>query len=67
MMGKSLGGRALFRFLVCCAIAYWLWSMSLELEALRAAVEHELDVELIVRTPLSVAREWLRAQIWLQP
>lgn len=43
--------------------------MTLEVEALRYAVEHELGMELYVRTPGEIAREWLRAQmqIWLQP
>ena len=59
----------MIRFLICCAIAYWLWAMTLEVEALRYAVEHELGMELYVRTPGEIAREWLRAQmhIWLQP
>lgn len=41
--------------------------MSLEVEALKDAVQNELGMELMVRTPVDIAREWLRAQIWLQP
>ncbi|MFZ4099449.1 MAG: hypothetical protein ACOYKZ_03870 [Chlamydiia bacterium] len=59
--------RALLRFLLFCALAYWVWCLSLEVTALRVAVQRSSNQTVEVHTPVEVLREWLREQVWLQP
>ena len=57
----------LFRFLLFCALIYWVWCLSLEVNTLRTVVQRTTGQFVEVRTPVEVVRDWLREQVWLQP
>lgn len=57
----------MLRFLICCALIYWLWSVYLQVEALRIAVEQLAGIPVQIVTPWDIIKDWLRHQAWLQP